>query len=529
MKKLTRAFALLLAVLMLACTAVGMVSCGDNDTPATTTKNPGSSTTTPGSRHWINDYDPSVNAGKTLRIAINDYAMTKSAEPSTAYIKGADDTGSDALMSFVNERNENVAVSLGLDPDTGVTYTLHEDQADKAVEWLRTNISTQNAYDIVIDEEHGLVRAMLNGWLANAIDSTDGTSYINLDADGWMKDYTLGMTLNHGQVYMLGGDYTMDLIRYAFVMYMNSTYYKEDMNQNLEDFYGVINDFDWDWNYFINIVQTAQTSTTGSLTTEDVWSFLSGSMIYRAAIYSSGVDVFDFDENGTPSYVNDPTILHSFVSKVIELQEQKGVSFNAADVFTRFTNGKALFYAGCYLCELESQPIQDMQKYNVLVIPYPVFKADEDTVVTHYNTLISDNAKVAAIPYMSNQFSLATAYIQLSMEDSADIMDYYYDRYLKGTTSKDEGNAAIIDKIKDGILSPTVFLFDNYVARTYHKDEKAAVYDFLKVCCTNGTNDFSNQWASYTPALSGSSEASVKRYELSKLIEDFLKIPQSQH
>ena len=498
-------------MLLVLCTlSLCLVSCGGDKTPDVTQGNQGNQPTEPSK--WD---DVSFN-GTTLYISLNSYLQTEvievGAEHSNKFIIGPDSYTADTVQNAVYDRNTLVKDTLGLD----VIYSYHEGRTNTTSPiidgWVLA--ATDDTPDLVITGTSGIIRSALAGSLRNVLDQSE-KNYLDFTDSHWYNDYMKATSLSNDKLYALAGDYTIDSFRRSYVTLVNNDIYNEVFASEggIESLYEVVEAGDWDYDELVRTAARAYTDagTIGQQDASDVFGIAaSATKITRALFFGSGLDIFNYNEIGNPSYIDDITNIHNYTDEAINLLSEDYVYLNAKDgVITHFTNGGALYSFGNFLLSLEGSTIQNMGSGQaVSAIPAPKYNKDEE-----YHSLVADSACAGAILMSTSDFTASTAFMQMMTENSGEVFEKYYEVALKYKLSSGAGQVKILDIIKKSITASTAFLYDNYCARTLGAaTEFRTVYDIIEESVVGKTNTLTSTWQSQIGAMSQQLATAVEKF-----------------
>ena len=146
--------------------------------------------------------------------------------PANVYLQGPDSVSTDEVLKKVVSRNAKVENDLHIKVEympTNLTY-------DKVLEDIQLKVqgSSTDAPDLYNNDMYGLNRAIIPGYLMNLKNPTDANgeevaSYFDFNYDGWNLEFMEGATFDSAKTYILAGDYYLDMIRMAWVLYINKT------------------------------------------------------------------------------------------------------------------------------------------------------------------------------------------------------------------------------------------------------------------------------------------------------------------
>ena len=524
MKKATRLIAILL--ICITCFTLLAACDGGNDdtTTAPGTTNP-SGTTAPGTDQITEKWKNVKFEDTTLKVEYNNFTHatmeTAGAKNSNKFITGPDAYSPNGVDKALWERNKKVIDHLGLTMEytTDDTSTVND-----LLPHYRQLIEADAAPHIFVSQNYGLMRAEIAGYLHNLKDGYGtGTNYFAFegdDAKGWYMDIMNSTTLSKDQLYIASGDFLLDSLRMSYNTFVNVSMFNEKFNMwdGMDFLYELIlnpstTDMQYAWSYD-KMKEFAETATeiNSQDDTLSVYGLLANNFAYRSFFFSSGLEIFNYDSEGTPTYVTDITPLHDYTDKLITLlgtNEEylpKLGSSESGNVkcLERFQNGLGLFMTDQFLCTLEGARLQDMDD-DVAVIPYPKYDLSKD-----YRVLVSDNASSGAICINSSatDFTVASAYLQMMTEYSNEVIYQYFDvsLKLKNNKAQDPKQIEVLNLIRDAVAEPLPFLFDNFVSReladkgnpyagTNGGDTAATVYDLFDYSVSHNSNGFAAGWA----------------------------------
>ena len=509
MKKI---LALVLAICMLS---LCLVSCGNEKNPDVTQAPGGNQgNDQPGTSKW----DGVKFEDTTLYVNLNEYIfgdVTKAgADHSNKFLVGPDDYTTDAVQNAVFDRNNKVINTLGLD----VNYSYEGSQAANIPPVIDAWVlaASEDSPDIVVTMNYALIRAALSGNLRNVLDTTE-KNYFDFEDSHWYYDFMEATSLSKDKLYMLSSDYFIDEFRMSFVTLVNNDLYDELFANEggIESLFELVEAGDWDYDELMRTAQMAHTDsgTVGQQDDEDIFGVAAyATMANRSMFYSSGLDIFSYDENGTPSYVEDITELHNYTDDIQRLFNQDYVLYaSSGDKATAtFLNGHSLYSIGNYLLMLEGSTIQNMGSgQSVSVVPFPKYNKDGE-----YQTLTSDNASGGAILMSSTDFTAATAFIQMMTEESGEMFKQYFEVALKYKLSSGSGQLKLLDILKNSITSPTAFFYDNYCARTLGAaTEFRTIYDIIGESVTSNSNTLTSTWEGQVGAMQTQLETTITTFK----------------
>ena len=462
-----RIFCLLLCLCLLL---PALVACGGGGTsetnPSSESSSGSSSESTSTSEEAERDWSLVNFDGEELIVNVSTWVNTEQTfGAADVYSRGPDSLqGADEVGKMIYDRNVKLASELGLTVTWDETNAQVSSVQPVVEDFVR--LSPENSPDLFINDHSDLIHAMLTGCLWNVYDPMDENgnelaSYFDFSAEGWMENFMLGASMNREKRYLLASDYFIDIIRYAFVLYVNRDMFDDAMQGRfltVHDLYEYVLAGEWDYLYLQDLIETVYRDTvnTGATDKEDeVKGLVASQLFQRAFSWTNGLSILAWDGelyNSTPSVIENNADYFTFMENFKVLFNTPGVLYTAADVqasTTLFLDGSYLF-ALSMLGEMESEQVRDSQ-VNKGVLPIPKFDL---TIQKDYHTLIHNQAEMACILTNARHFSAATAYMQMATEESVAIMKEYYDKTLKLKYNEDKDTQQMLDLIHDRIESP---------------------------------------------------------------------------
>ncbi len=419
-----------------------------------------------------------------LCISINEYneATFPAAD---IYTKGPDKANSNEVAKAVLARNKKAETELGIE----IVYSTKNLTIGEILDDIRGIVTTgsKNSPDIYNNDVSGLAYAMVDGLLWNVKDPGDDVkNYFDFTKNGWYQEYIKGCTFNQDKYYIFAGDYFIDMIRMAWVVYVNHDIFTSNLNSmpawasTLDSFYDYVGIGDWDMDKMIDIVGrvhsdsgdlgvTERSDTVVGLATNNVMS-----MVYPSA---SGITLYYLDkENGyRPSVITDSGSFQRLAQKYVQLMASKGVyqsEWSAAglrDNTIHFAEGNVLFITQ-RLGEMESGVLRDFNAAKGLV-PLPKWNKNEQK---DYHTVVHNQAELGAILNTAKAYSAASALMQFLNEESKDVVHAYYEKGLKYKYNDDKNARAMMDLVRECTDDPFSLTIGNRCEDLYMGGGKLA-------------------------------------------------------
>lgn len=441
------------------------------------------------------------------------------------YMRGSQDKSiKDSVLKKVKTRNDNAAKDLGLN----IVYEVTDLRYDKVLEDIekQVNAGDEDSPDIYNNDMYGLNRAMLAGYLWNVKnpgtnkDGDPAKSYFDFKYDGWMLDFMKGCTFDQNKLYLLAGDYFLDILRMAWVIYVNQDLFNQNIDafkglgvESLDDFYEIyVAENYWDYAMLTDMARLAfhdnpRGDKRGIADPKDdvvglainhvsTWIFASSSGIYTN---------FYQDKKGVPHVRENANDLMNFADAYKKLYFGGGVYYETEVLSstTYFMQGNFLF-AISVMGELESVQMREFSiRMSKGLVPVPSY---DFNVQERYHTMVHDQTEIGAILVSASSFGAASAFLQYMNENSKAVLTEYYNESLKFKYSDGSSTVRLmIDLIHDTIDSPFCMQFAGLITSNYSmastfedaakeagldydlshegSDTIRAYYDSVKVAC----------------------------------------------
>jgi hypothetical protein len=423
--------------------------------------------------------------GDTLTVSVskNDPIET-TFKNSAIYMKGPDNASTkEPVQKKVLARNKKVADDLNMTIKYQETDWIYSEVLPHLKKLVEYNAS--DAPDVYNNDMRPLFNAMMSGYAWNITNPTDKKgnavkSYFDFDHECWYKEYMEGATFSKDKQFILVGDFNIDIIRWAWVIFVNvdlwntayGNFTENDPYYNFRDYDSACEliDMTEDWFHDDLIALAGVAHIDGSTgtpeqadLTDDRIGLQLSAICSRLFTYGSGYSVFEWTKNGkpanecegVPSLVTDTTDLEKIGLSFTKIYNAKGVynwpgyrEQEGAESINEFIKGKTVMI-NATLGEMESPSVRDSDIKVRGVLPFPRYNREVELT-----TVVHDQAEVSIILSNSKNFTLASAYLQYINEESTAILDFYYDEVLKFKYNKSEGARLMIDLINSNVTTP---------------------------------------------------------------------------
>ena len=501
MKKLI-CLALALVMVLLS---FGMMSCDGNDGPDINT-----------------DGDVPTFGGATIRVSVSDSQNPQTTFSSAKkFTQGVDGATQDAVLKAVQVRNNSVAQML----DIKVEYERTELTYDKVLEDVKTkrlNASDKTRIDVYHNDIYGLTRAMLAGYLANVADTSVQT-FFKFDDGNWNTAYMNGSTFDTSKIYLLAGDYHLDMIRYAYVIFTNVTqfnaaYSKNAAYRNYKSYAELVEQIvgtgEWYYDDMMYLAREGHIDSKNSGITDEDDARIGlclNNLSPRIFVYGSGLSMMK-QVDGKPMILTDAdlTDFATLSGKYTTLFNAPGVLY-INDVLAstaNFMNGTYIM-SMAQLGEMESTDMRNTD-FQRGILPFPAYN-DSQTL----HTVIHDQAEITAILGNTKSFAMSSAYMQYLNAESSAIHTAYYEDQLGFKYNTDVDNAKyvrdMIDVVWEHIDSPYDSLLASYICGV--AQPSMHVFQIVQDDAQNKTTNFRSVFGEYQPAYQTALETVLDTYK----------------
>ena len=511
MKKFIRAISLLLSLLFVVAPLWSCDGGGDEG-------GDGGGLNDDGSVNWA---EVNFN-GASVKYAISVYKESGGTFAiSEKYLRGADSSSTDEVVKKVIARNNKVENDLGLK----VMY----DEVDTAsvLGDIKSKVlgSAADAPDVYNNDMSALNYALVEGYLMNVVNPKDKSgdpvaSYFDFTSDAWKYDFMNELTLDKSKVYVLAGDYHIDMVRMAYVLFVNKTMFNQNATalgtDSVDTFYDYVMGGVWDYDMLTDMCDAIWQDDGSEKNKPDQndsrLGLLVNHTVYYVFVPATGISTYFMGDDGKPKMISDIDEMNRMGQKVRDIWEagsppKDGIYFeHSLDCIDMFMQGNVLF-APAMLGELESDEFR-AANFDKGLVPLPKYdKSRQDD----YYTMMHSGAELSAILVNAPSFTRASAYLQYANEQSHDVLTEYYEFSLKFKYNDDPKIRSMIDLVYETIDSPFGMYFES------------VIFQYLEV----ENNTFNLHYAISKNMLSSFYESWKTPYQraLDRACADFAKVP----
>ncbi len=405
--------------------------------------------------------------GQEVRVSVSANQSFECMFPAAdIYTRGPDTAGSSEVLKEVLARNTQASEELGIK----IVYSETDLRYDEILEDVRTVVQTsaKNSPDVYNNDSRGLSRAMVDGLLWNVKNPGENVkNYFDFGTKGWYAEFIRGCTFDQEKLYLFAGDYFIDMIRMAWVVYVNNDLLSQNIGKmpawcdSTDSFYEYVGDGFWDLDMIADFSSrifvdggTGKAGVTES--TDPMVGFAINHVSDWIFAATSQITVYYQDEADgyRPKVMNSIDDYQKVANKFVEMTETRGVYFEYELLSSteHFLDGNFLF-AISRLGEMESTALRDFGMSKG-VVPVPKWNQN---VQEDYHTVIHDQVEIGCILNTAKAFSAASALMQYLNEESEAVVHAYYEKGLKYKYNDDKNSRAMMDLIRESTDSPFGF------------------------------------------------------------------------
>lgn len=420
-------------------------------------------------------------SGQEVRVSISANQSFECMFPAAdIYTKGPDTAGSNEVLKEVLSRNARAERELGVE----IVYAETDLRYDEVLEDVRILVQTaaKNSPDVYSNDSRGLSRAMIGGYLWNVKNPGKGVkNYFDFAKEGWYGEFIRGCTFDQEKLYLFAGDYFIDMIRMAWVVYVNNDLFSQNLGKmpgwckSLDTYYEYVADGFWDLDVIADLSSRVFVDggsgkagvTEGSDPTVGFAINHVSDWIFAA---TSQITVYYQDESDgyRPRVMESVDEYQRVADKFVEMTETQGVYFEYELLSStqHFLDGNFLF-AISRLGEMEAPAVRDFGMSKG-VVPIPKWNQN---VQDEYHTVIHDQVEIGCILNTAQAFSAASALMQFLNEESERVVNAYYEKGLKYKYNDDKNSRLMMDIIRESTDSPFGFQIGLLCEQLYEGSE----------------------------------------------------------
>ncbi len=477
-KKNVRALCLLLVVLM--CVPL-MFACNNNTTTPVDTSNNGSvDTVDPAEEFEVPD---NLNfQGETFSIltaghvAYNDFDM-----------EGQDQES--VLVQAQYNRVQTIETKYNCDIELEIKESKVNTNSGPGYQSISAAVgSNEPTYQLGIIGGYDVANLASNNYLydLNAIE------YVNTSKNWWDQNANNDLTIN-GMLFFTNGSLTVAYSESTFVIYMNSQMVQSHLD-GVEAIYQLARDGKWTVDKLSEFSKkvTEDFDGDGVMGKDDVYGLYVWKDSILGMLAAAGVKCATVESDGNIALtLNSENAINMF-NKYSEIAFNTASAFcysgiiSGADVYNRFKEGKALFWA---TSNVNTKQIRDMDA-DFGILPYPKLTEEQDR---YYSTIAPYNSQFICIPSYPGDTEFVGAITEaLAYYGYKNVWPACYEQTLQGMWSRDEGTYDMLD-----------IIYSSYVYDIGYYYQVGSYQSGLMKLVTDKSNAFSSTYEASRAAAEG--------------------------
>ncbi len=419
-----------------------LAACGGASTETTAAENGGDTAAAEVAVETEPDFLAGLSyGGATFHIMTSDTNIS-----SNYLLEGSGELNGDNVNDAVFQRNLAAEEQL----DIKFTYT-HTERSfgDVYPQITQLVLAGDDTFDLIVDDQLGMSTASIDGVFVDVA----ALPTVDLEEGCWSKEYMYNLSIDYKSVYLMVGDYFMDVLNHSHALLYNRDMYTK-LYGDPDDLYKTVEEGSWTYDKWKELSEGAYQDSNGdgAADPDDIFGMIVGGIGGSSFPFTYGSDVpfVSRDASGYPTLTMYSDRLLLLYDKIYAMFYGAGTSTkykeNGEDLHQKFMAEGALFISGAQLGDFGV--FRDMEA-EVGIIPYP--KLDE--AQSNYVTVVHDTAEVGAIPVSAKNPEMTGAVSHLLCRLTHEtVLPAYYEMSLKIKYARDNYTSAMIDLIHDGIM-----------------------------------------------------------------------------
>ncbi len=444
MKKATR----ILAMLLMLCLAITMVSACNGDSGEDGSKDAASNTS---SAELFADLPDKDFGGETVTFLVpgDDYTTYKSMEIM------AQEGAPEVLNDEIKKRNELVEDKFKV-----TIEEVRSGTAEPIINLVREDVLSSNGdYDIVMPYVPDAATLSLE----SAFFELNDLEYFNINADCWDQNAVEALSINNKNFFVTG-DISLLTLACTHAIVFNKDMLKKNFGMEAIEMYDIVENGEWTIDKLreMAVTVTADTDGKAGMSHKDTYGFLINSNFVTSMFIGSGQRLTGKDDNDTPyiSIIDETESAASVFTKIFELVNDKNATGQIDNLTSSYYTSAVQEKDTVWIAATESVAndlalframaiidIIDLGEYdcNFGIIPVPKFDKNQDKYFSNVSTILST---CVAIPVSASNAEMSAVVAQAMCEASTDTTkDAYYNVILKLRKIQDNESEAMLDKI----------------------------------------------------------------------------------
>lgn len=435
--------------------------------------------------------------GRDFRI----YTSTNDASGvgnSNYLIQGPEEETGDVVNDSAFERNRAVEEKLNIKFKFEGVNLVYNEVANNITKLVT---SADDVYDLIINDLFPIAALSLEGYFTNVLTG----QHFDFTQSYWSYDYMADLTIGNEVMFILAGDYFIDVLRSAHALYFNKNL-MENIYHETDEIYNTVNDNKWTIDRLSEYIKGAYSDLNGNneKDADDQLGYIA-IQIWGPSIpfiLSGNVGFITRDSDGIPEItVNNERSL-KLAEKVLNIFYNEGSMTTISSDLLKFESGTALFIGNQRIGSFED--LRAME-HDVGIVPYP--KLDEEQ--PFYVTSSHDTTEIGVIPITTSDMEYISAVLEvLGRETKNIVLPAYYETALKIKYTRDDYSAQMIDIIHGNIRDTFPLAYDDKLSTILMKNT------FYYGCFEKNKINFASAYAQNEKSANNA---------LQKIIDTFLK------
>jgi ABC-type sugar transport system, periplasmic component len=431
-----------------------LAACADSSTSKTSSVDTTAAAVTEGETSDTR-FDNIDYEGRDFRVQSSEDASDST--NANALIAGSGEMNGEIVNDAVYKRNLDIEEKLKVK----LVYTPSDYTYDTASTEIRKLVlAGDDVYDLIINDLRSVAELSAEGLFKNVYNS----DVIDLTRSYWYSDYMNDLMVVKGGMYVLAGDYFMDVLASCHVLYYNKDIIKDSYGDG-DTIYNYVFDGTWTLDKFIEMVTATARDLDGDskMKEGDLFGFTCIGTWGSAVPVLEGTGIqFVTRDNGNIEFCFNNERSVTILEKMNELFYSAGTltaikDNNTAGLRTLFASGNTVFLGYNRLGDLAN--MREIE-FGIGVVPYPKLDTDQKAYVTSTH----DTTEVGGIPTTITDLEFVTTVIEaLSADTAVTVLPEYYENSLKVKYASDNTVAKMIDIIHDSISSPFALAYDSAI------------------------------------------------------------------
>jgi len=344
------------------------------------------------------------------------------------------ETNGEAINDAIYARNRSVEGRLNT-----IISEEHYDDVDTRIDSVI--LAGDDTYDMCAITDRTAYAKIRDGYMYD----TTALPYIDLSKKYWQQPINDALSIG-GKYYLLSGNYNLTTYDYTQAMLFNKKLWTD---LGLDDVYTMVREGKWTFDEFQKATAAAVLDLNGDgiMDNNDQYGFgtLATSMLPNFWV-AAGEHVMVKDTDGLLKYnLSGNEHFVDIINETFAItydNNHSGILFpgNEFQDGTMFKNNQFLLYH----CNFGRFPIMRDMEVDFGIIPYPKYTLEQKQ---YYSS--NEGGKYAFVPSTHQSPAEASMVIEAIASSSTEVFYAYYDKSLKGKSTRDEESLEMLELISD--------------------------------------------------------------------------------